>query len=221
MKLNIKSVKKYIGKLRRILFIGRTGYPFIDAGIKQLYTEGWIHHIVRNALACFLTRGDLWLNWEEGLNMFLKYLLDADWSVCAGNWMWVSSSAFEQVFNCSSCLDPGTYGRRSDPWGEYVKKYIPELASYPVEFIYEPWKAPRAVQEKAGCVVGKDYPERIVIHDEVVSYNTNLMKKIQRELSDKCREVIKLIFGLKLLIVLVKNEYSHLPRLKLSFKNLF
>lgn len=75
----------------------KTGYPFIDAGMRQLYKEGWIHHIVRNALACFLTRGDLWISWEAGLKIFLENLLDADWSVCAGNWMWISSSAFEQV----------------------------------------------------------------------------------------------------------------------------
>ena len=76
---------------------GKTGYPFIDAGMRQLYAEGWCHHIVRNALACFLTRGDLWISWEDGLRVFLEHLLDADWSVCAGNWMWISSSAFEQV----------------------------------------------------------------------------------------------------------------------------
>ncbi len=75
----------------------RTGYPFIDAGMRQLYKEGWIHHVVRNAISCFLTRGDLWINWEPGLRLFLKYQLDADWSVCAGNWMWISSSAFEDV----------------------------------------------------------------------------------------------------------------------------
>ena len=75
----------------------KTGYPFIDAGIRQMRVEGWIHHVVRNAIASFLTRGDLWISWEEGLHLFFKYLLDADWSVCAGNWMWISSSAFEQV----------------------------------------------------------------------------------------------------------------------------
>ncbi len=76
---------------------GKTGFPFIDAGVRQIKTEGWAHHIIRNALAFFLTRGDLWLNWEEGLQFFLQYLIDADWAVCAGNWMWISSSAFEEV----------------------------------------------------------------------------------------------------------------------------
>lgn len=72
-------------------------------------------------MATFLTRGDLWISWEAGLDHFLKYLLDADWSVCAGNWMWVSSSAFEQLLDCSYCMSPVKYGQRLDPWGEYVK----------------------------------------------------------------------------------------------------
>ena len=58
---------------------GRTGYPLIDAGVRQLLQEGWIHHIIRNAVASFLTRGDLWISWEEGLTFFLENLLDADW----------------------------------------------------------------------------------------------------------------------------------------------
>jgi len=168
---------------------GKTGYPFIDAGVRQLKKEGWIHHILRNSLACFLTRGDLWISWEEGVAMFLHYLLDADWAVCAGNWMWVSSSAFEQVLNCSSCVDPGTYGRRSDPWGHYVKRYVPEIAKMPVEYVYEPWKAPLEVQVQAGCVVGRDYPAPIVDHREACRRNTHMMEELRldllRKLNDK------------------------------------
>lgn len=81
--------------------------------------------MARNAVACFLTRGTLWLSWEAGLRYFLEKLLDADWSVCAGNWLWVSSSAFEQLLDCSSCVCPVNYGRRLDPWGEYIKS-VPE-----------------------------------------------------------------------------------------------
>ena len=120
----------------------KTGYPFIDAGVRQLRTEGWIHHVLRNALSMFLTRGDLWLNWEHGAKFFINYLIDGDWAVCCGNWMWVSSSAFEKSLNSSFILDPAVYGRRADPNGFYVKKFIPELANMPLEYIYEPWKAP-------------------------------------------------------------------------------
>jgi cryptochrome len=167
----------------------KTGYPFIDAGVRQLIKEGWVHHIIRNSLACFLTRGDLWISWEHGLQFFLKYLLDADWSVCAGNWMWISSSAFEDVLNCSSCIDPGIYGRRTDPWGDYVKRYIPELANYPVEYVYEPWTAPYDVQVKAGCVVGKDYPDRIVIHEVACVENAKQMNALKDRLMEELSEV--------------------------------
>ena len=144
----------------------------------------------RNALACFLTRGDLWISWEDGLRFFLENLLDADWSVCAGNWMWVSSSAFEDVLNCTTCIDPGTFGRRADPWGDYVRAYIPELKDYPVEYIYEPWTAPLDVQEKAGCVIGKGYPERIVIHQDVSLQNAKKMNMIKEQLLKELHQVI-------------------------------
>ncbi len=168
---------------------GRTGYPLIDASVRQLVKEGWIHHILRNAQACFLTRGDLWINWEDGAKFYQKYLLDFDWAVNAGNWMWISSSAFEDVLNCSHCIDPGTFGRRADPWGDYVRLYIPELANFPVEYIYEPWTAPMEVQEKAGCVIGKDYPQRIVIHEEVSEKNANKMNEIKEKLMKDLQQV--------------------------------
>jgi len=126
--------------------MGKTGYPFIDAGIRQMRQEGWIHHILRNALSMFLTRGDLWLNWEPGFKIFMECLIDGDWAVCSGNWMWVSSSAFEKSLNSSFCLDPSVYGWRVDPNGYYVKKYVPELANLPLEYIYSPWKAPKEVK---------------------------------------------------------------------------
>ncbi|GIY03032.1 cryptochrome-1 [Caerostris extrusa] len=72
----------------------KTGYPFIDAIMTQLRNEGWIHHLARHAVACFLTRGDLWVSWEHGMKVFEELLLDADWSLNAGNWMWLSCSAF-------------------------------------------------------------------------------------------------------------------------------
>lgn len=73
---------------------GRTGYPWIDACMRQLAQEGWIHHLARHAVACFLTRGDLWVSWEEGAAVFDEKLIDADWAVNNGNWMWLSCSCF-------------------------------------------------------------------------------------------------------------------------------
>lgn len=115
--------------------MGRTGFPLIDAAMRQLMLEGWLHHTLRNVVATFLTRGGLWFSWEHGLQHFLKYLLDADWSVCSGNWMWISSSAFEKLLDSSRCTCPVALGRRLDPNGEYIKRYIPELRTLPKEYM--------------------------------------------------------------------------------------
>ncbi|XP_075046564.1 cryptochrome-1-like isoform X2 [Mixophyes fleayi] len=153
---------------------GRTGYPFIDAIMTQLRTEGWIHHLARHAVACFLTRGDLWISWEEGQKVFEMLLLDADWSLNAGNWQWLSASAFfHQFFRVYS---PVAFGKKTDKTGDYIKKYLPVLRKFPAEYIYEPWKAPRSLQERAGCIIGKDYPKPIVVHETVSKQNIQRMK---------------------------------------------
>ncbi|XP_035825535.1 cryptochrome-1 isoform X3 [Aplysia californica] len=143
---------------------GQTGFPWIDACMRQLLQEGWIHQVCRHAVACFLTRGDLWIDWQKGLKVFDRYLLDADWSVCAGNWMWVSSSAFEKVLQCPRCICPVRYGKRIDPTGAYVRRYVPELKRMPLQYLFEPWKAPLKLQEEVDCIIGKDYPEPMVDH---------------------------------------------------------
>ncbi|KFZ65689.1 Cryptochrome-1, partial [Antrostomus carolinensis] len=153
---------------------GRTGYPFIDSIMTQLRTEGWIHHLARHAVACFLTRGDLWISWEEGLKVFEELLLDADWSLNAGNWLWLSGSAFfHRYFHVYS---PVAFGKKTDQDGAYIRKYLPILKDFPAEYIYEPWKAPRAVQERAGCLVGTHYPQPIVEHGVVRERNMGRMK---------------------------------------------
>lgn len=154
---------------------GKTGYPFIDAIMRQLRQEGWIHHLARHAVACFLTRGDLWISWEEGQKVFEELLLDADWALNAGNWMWLSASAFfHQFFRVYS---PVAFGKKTDPEGKYIKKYVPELAKYPSGIIYEPWKASLETQKKLGCIIGKDYPQRIVVHEDVVKKNISKMSQ--------------------------------------------
>ena len=129
------------------------------------------------------------------LRLFYKYLLDADFSVCAGNWMWVSSSAFEQVLNCSVCINPTQFGQRVEPLGDYVRRHIPELSNMPVEYIYEPWKAPPEVQEKAGCIIGKDYPAPIVDHKTVSRSNCQRMNAIKENLMKHLNKVSDEIFG--------------------------
>jgi cryptochrome len=104
---------------------GQTGFPWIDAIMVQLRDEGWIHHLARHAVACFLTRGDLWLSWENGMKVFEELLLDADWSVNAGMWMWLSCSSFFQQF--FHCYCPVKFGRKADPNGDYIRRYLPVL----------------------------------------------------------------------------------------------
>nr|VAX54216.1 cryptochrome circadian regulator 2 [Squalius aradensis] len=160
---------------------GRTGFPWIDAIMTQLRQEGWIHHLARHAVACFLTRGDLWISWESGMKVFEELLLDADWSVNAGSWMWLSCSAFFQQF--FHCYCPVGFGRRTDPTGEYIRRYIPKLKDYPNRYIYEPWNAPESVQKAANCIVGVDYPKPMINHAESSRLNIERMKQVYQQLS--------------------------------------
>ena len=106
--------------------------------------------------------------------MFDALLVDADWSLNACNWMWLScSSYFYQYFRCYS---PVAFPKKYDKRGEYVRRWVPALGDMPDAFIYEPWKAPRAVQERAGCVVGRDYPAPIVEHGPASKENMERMK---------------------------------------------
>ncbi|XP_024254674.1 cryptochrome-1b [Oncorhynchus tshawytscha] len=160
---------------------GRTGFPWIDAIMTQLRQEGWIHHLARHAVACFLTRGDLWISWEEGMKVFEELLLDADWSVNAGSWMWLSCSSFFQQF--FHCYCPVGFGRRTDPNGDYIRRYLPILKGFPAKYIYDPWNAPESVQKAAKCVIGVHYPKPMVHHAEASRLNVERMKQIYQQLS--------------------------------------
>lgn len=145
---------------------GRTGYPFIDALMRQLRETGWMHHLGRHAVACFLTRGDLWQSWTAGRDHFDKMLLDADWAVNNGNWLWLAGVApFSAPY--FRIYDPCPGERSSlnaEQTGEFVRRFVPELKDMPARYIYKPWTAPAAVQKSAGCVIGRDYPAPIVDH---------------------------------------------------------
>lgn len=158
---------------------GRTGYPFIDAIMRQLRTEGWIHHLARHAVACFLTRGDLWQSWEKGQRVFEELLLDADWALNAGNWMWLSASAF--YYQYYRVYSPVAFGKKTDPHGNFIRKYCPELKHFPSDVIYEPWKANSGEQKRYKCILGKDYPQRIVIHEHSRDLNLERMNRAYTE----------------------------------------
>lgn len=159
---------------------GKTGFPWIDAIMTQLRQEGWIHHLARHAVACFLTRGDLWISWEEGMTVFDEFLLDADWSVNAGMWMWLSCSSFFQQF--FQCYCPVGFGKQADPNGDFIRKYIPVLKGFPAKYIYDPWNAPEHVQKMAKCIVGKDYPLPMINHGKASVVNMERMKQVYQHI---------------------------------------
>mmetsp|Transcript_93250 Transcript_93250/g.200123 ORF Transcript_93250/g.200123 Transcript_93250/m.200123 type:complete len:587 (+) Transcript_93250:92-1852(+) len=145
---------------------GRTGYPFIDALMRQLRQTGWMHHLGRHAVACFLTRGDLWQHWTAGRDVFERLLLDADWALNNGNWLWLAGVApFSAPF--FRIYDPCPGGKSSlnaEQTGEFVRHFVPELKDMPAKYIYKPWTSPLSVQQKAKCVIGEHYPAPIVEH---------------------------------------------------------
>ncbi|KAL3631824.1 (6-4)DNA photolyase [Castilleja foliolosa] len=141
----------------------RTGFPWIDAIMMQLRKWGWIHHLARHCVACFLTRGDLFVHWEKGRDVFERLLIDSDWAINNANWMWLSCSSFFYQYN--HIYSPITFGKKYDPNGNYIRHFLPILKDMPKEYIYEPWTAPLSVQVKAKCIVGKDYPKPVVDHN--------------------------------------------------------
>ncbi|KAJ5928659.1 hypothetical protein N7466_007615 [Penicillium verhagenii] len=146
---------------------GRTGFPWIDALMRQLRQEGWIHHLGRHSVACFLTRGGCYVSWERGAEVFEELLIDHETACNVGNWMWLSCTAFFAQFY--RCYSPIAFGKKWDPEGHLVRRYCPELEQFDKKYIYEPWKAPIADQKKWGCRVtgdgsgssedGKTYPK--------------------------------------------------------------
>ncbi|KAK8247640.1 FAD binding domain of DNA photolyase-domain-containing protein [Phyllosticta capitalensis] len=137
---------------------GLTGFPWIDALMRQLRSEGWIEHLGRHAVACFLTRGGCYISWERGADVFSELLIDHEAACNAGNWQWLSCTAFfAQFFRCYS---PVAFPKKWDKKGEFVRKYVPELAKYSDKCIYEPWTASAADQRKWGCVIRGDGEEK-------------------------------------------------------------
>ena len=139
--------------LRRWKF-GKTGFPWIDAAMRQLRQEGWIHHLARHAVACFLTRGGCYIDWERGAEVFEEWLIDHETACNSGNWQWLSCTAFFAQFY--RCYSPISFPQKTDKNGDFVRHYVPELKDFPAKYIYEPWKAPIQDQRKAGCVVKGD-----------------------------------------------------------------
>ncbi|MBO6784792.1 MAG: deoxyribodipyrimidine photo-lyase [Alphaproteobacteria bacterium] len=141
---------------------GRTGYPIVDAGLRELWHTGWMHNRVRMVVGSFLIK-DLMVDWREGEAWFWDTLVDADLANNAGNWQWVAGSGadaapFFRIFN------PVSQGEKFDPDGAYVREWVPELSELPDKWIHKPWEAPDDVLADAGVSLGDDYPEPVVDH---------------------------------------------------------
>jgi deoxyribodipyrimidine photo-lyase len=143
---------------------GQTGYPIVDAAMRQLAAEGWIHNRARMVAASFLVK-DLLIDWRAGERHFRRWLVDYDTSQNVGNWQWVAGTGADaapyfRIFN------PVTQGRRFDPEGAYVRRWIPELGDADTAWIHAPWEAGPLELEAAGVVLGETYPAPIVDHVE-------------------------------------------------------
>jgi len=141
---------------------GRTGYPIVDAGMRELWTTGWMHNRVRMVVASFLVK-HLRLHWLEGARWFWDTLVDADLAQNTLGWQWAAgcgadAAPYFRIFN------PMLQGAKFDPDGAYVKRWVPELAKLPAKWIHAPWEAPRAALLQAGVRPGDTYPEPVVDH---------------------------------------------------------
>ena len=139
---------------------GLTGYPIVDAGMRELWQTGYMHNRVRMIVGSFLVK-NLLLHWHKGEEWFWDCLIDADLASNSASWQWVAGSGADaapyfRIFN------PILQGKRFDPDGSYIKKFIPELEQLPSKYLFSPWEAPIEVLSEANIELGSDYPEPIV-----------------------------------------------------------
>lgn len=139
---------------------GRTGVPIVDAGMRQLWRTGWMHNRVRMVAASFLVK-HLLIDWRRGADWFWNTLVDADLANNAASWQWVAGCGADaapwfRIFN------PVLQGEKFDPAGDYVRRFVPELAALPDKWLHKPWLAPDGVLREAGVMLGRDYPAPIV-----------------------------------------------------------
>ncbi len=143
---------------------GRTGYPIVDAGMRQLYATGWMHNRVRMITASFLIK-DLLVHWKRGEAWFWDTLVDADLASNSAGWQWTAGSGADaapyfRIFN------PVSQGKKFDPEGEYVRRWVPELGQLAGKSIHEPWTADGATLARAGVILGQTYPKPVIDHAE-------------------------------------------------------
>ncbi len=143
---------------------GMTGYPIVDAGMRELYETGWMHNRIRMVVGSFLVK-HLRINWTEGEKYFRNCLLDFNKANNVAQWQWVAgcgadAAPYFRIFN------PILQGEKFDKEGNYVKKWVPELKNVPNKFIHKPWEMELKYQEAIKTIIGKDYPGPIVVHEK-------------------------------------------------------
>lgn len=141
---------------------GRTGYPVVDAAMRQMLATGWMHNRGRMIVASFLVK-DLAIDWRWGEKFFMQQLIDGDPAANNGGWQWTAGTGTDaapyfRVFN------PILQGKKFDPHGRFVKRWIPELSRVPEQYIHMPWEMPAPIQEKSRCIIDQDYPSPIIEH---------------------------------------------------------
>ena len=141
---------------------GKTGYPMVDAGMRELRHTGYMHGRVRMVVASFLCK-HLLVNWRAGERWFWDSLMDADIANNASSWQWVAGSGadaapYYRIFN------PITQGEKFDPEGSYARRWLPELSALPNRYLYQPWSAPQDLLEQCDIRLGDNYPLPIVDH---------------------------------------------------------
>ena len=142
--------------------VGLTGYPVVDAAMRQLVETGWMHNRARMIVASFLVK-DLLVDWRWGERFFLEHLVDADPASNNGGWQWTAGTGTDaapyfRIFN------PILQGKKHDPEGAYVRRWVPELSRVPDRYVHAPWEMPAELQRQVACVIGVDYPAPLVDH---------------------------------------------------------
>ena len=156
---------------------GRTGYPLVDAAMRQINQTGWMHNRLRMVVASFLTK-DLGISWQRGEAYFALHLNDFDLSANNGGWQWAASTGCDaqpyfRIFN------PVTQSEKFDPDGKFIRRYLPELAKLPDKFIHAPWAMRPADAAACGFVLGRDYPAPVVDHAAARERTLARFKKVR------------------------------------------